>query len=69
MQNVQNLLCFLDESTFFKVTKLYFVKKEEKWAKSTFWASFIINVCLPKNPFFSYLLVKIKVDLINVKII
>jgi len=38
VQNVQNLLCFLDKSTFFKVTKNVFVKKEEKWAKSTFWA-------------------------------
>ncbi len=60
MQNVQNLLCFLDKSTFFKVTKLYFVKKEEKWAKSTFWASFIINVCLPKNPFFPIYWLKLK---------
>jgi len=32
MQNVQNLLCFLDKSTFFKVTKNIFIKKEEKWA-------------------------------------
>ncbi len=39
MQNAQKLLCFLDESTLLKVTKNSFVKKEEKWAKSTFLAS------------------------------
>jgi len=39
MQNAQKLLCFIDKSTFLKVTKKIFVKKEEKWAKSTFLAS------------------------------
>jgi hypothetical protein len=38
MQNVQNVLCFLDKSTFFNLAKNIFVKKEEKWATSTFWA-------------------------------
>jgi hypothetical protein len=39
MQNVQNLLCFLDRSTFFWVIQKMFVKKEEKWAKGTLWAA------------------------------
>jgi len=33
MQNVQNLLCFQDKSTSFKVTQNIFVKKEDKWEK------------------------------------
>ena len=30
------LLCFQDISSFLKCTKICYVKKEEKWAKSTF---------------------------------
>jgi len=51
LQNVQNLLCFLDKSTFFKAAKFFFVKKEEKWAKSTIWASQIYTAVDRKEPF------------------
>jgi len=40
MQNVQNLYCFLDKSTFFKVTKNIFDKKRRKGGKKLkVWAS------------------------------
>ncbi len=33
MQNVQNLLCFVDKSTFFKVTKIFLSKKKKSGQK------------------------------------
>jgi len=33
MQNVQNLLGFLDKALFSRSPTFFFVKKEEKWAK------------------------------------
>jgi hypothetical protein len=51
MQNVPNLLCFLDKSTFFKVTKNIFVKKKKKRGQKALSGLVKYTSVDPKEPF------------------